>query len=141
MRVSSFAVARPAYYDRNATSSFVSYSGDVAPHGDTLRATFTTAAGKKAYIETGVVYIRQSSGASVINRSLAVLRIVSGTDTNDVARIDSLSSATTSTSRTDKLAGQPTIYAGETLTIRTLDLSTGGTLDFNIGAKITSFDA
>ena len=141
MRVSSFAVARPAYYDRNATSSFVSYDGVVAPHTDTLRATFTTAAGKKAYIETGAIYMRQETGATAVGRSFSVLRITSGSSLNDVARIDSNSSVTANTYRVDKMNGTPTIYAGESLTIRTFDFSTGGSIDYLIGAKITTFDA
>ena len=47
MKITSYAVARPQYYDRNAVSTFFSGGGTYAQHATTTRWTTTVAAGKK----------------------------------------------------------------------------------------------
>ncbi|NDJ15137.1 MAG: hypothetical protein EBY17_28790 [Acidobacteriia bacterium] len=141
MKVTSYAVARPAYYDRNGATSVLVYSATDVPHAVITRATFTTATGKKAYIEMAAIFLRQETAATVVGRSFSVVRITSGTDIMDMARIDSNSSTVVNTSRVDHGVGQPTIYPGETVILRTYDGSTGGSIDYSLYAKITTFDA
>ena len=142
MRVGSLAAARPAYYDRNATSQTITYSAVVAPHADTLRATYTTPAGKKAYVEAAAVYIRCETAPTIAGRNVGVVRITDvSANLIDIARIDKLSKTVASNSYAVTSTTMPTIYAGETMTIRTIDFSTGGSVDYVIGAKVTQFDA
>ena len=142
MRVSSYAVARPAYYDRNAASSILGYSADVAPHTVTTRATYTGAAGKKTYVEYALASCRVSTVGTVSGRRFGIVRITDATTaTCDIARIDGASSLVANTVVSDKCQGMPTIYAGETVTFLTADGTTGGTIDWVLNAKFTTFDA
>lgn len=142
MRVSSFAVARPAYYDRNAASSILGYSADIAPHGATTRATYTGAAGKKTYVEYALSACRTSNVGTVSGRRFGIIRITDATTaTCDIARVDGASSLVANTVVSDKCQGMPTIYAGETVTMITTDGTTGGTIDWVLNAKMTTFDA
>ena len=47
MKITSYAVARPQYYDRGAVSTFFSYAATLSQHAATTRWTTTVAAGKK----------------------------------------------------------------------------------------------
>lgn len=142
MKLGSLAASRAAYYDRNATSQLIQYVAQVTPHVDTLRATYTTPAGKKAYVEAATVYIRCETAPTVAGRNIGLVRV---TDTLsnliDIARIDKLANATQNASYSVTSTTMPTIYAGETMTLRTTDTSTGGLVDYVLGAKVTQFDA
>lgn len=142
MRVASLGVARPAYYDRNATSQTIQYVADIAPHGTTLRATYTTPAGKKAYIEAAAVYMRCSSAPTAAGRNFAIVRVTDASaNLIEICRIDKNANTVVGNSYAVTSTSMPTVYAGETITIYTNDASTGGTVDYVIGAKVTQFDA
>jgi hypothetical protein len=141
MRISSYAVARPAYYDRNATGTFLVYSAVTGPHAATTRFSSTVASGKKAFVELSHAYYdRQTVAATGLN-TVAWVRIASTTATyaslifvrTDTATVGPLVDRVTS--------GQVTIYAGESIEGVTIDGSTGGTCNYYISSKITTFDA
>jgi hypothetical protein len=136
MRVSSFAVARPAYYDRNAASNYNVYNATVGPHNFTERFLYTVAAGKKLLVEIANVEMNRLTVATVSGSYYA--RITGGSGYINTI----LDNATTvNASKVNIVAGAVTIYAGESVGGYTSDGSTGGTVAFYIFTKGTLFDA
>ena len=140
MRVSSLGVARPAYYDRNATFYVQGDTNTYAPHGTTTRWTATIAAGKKAVVEGGVCLLWQATAPTTAGTRLAIIRATSGASTADLAVVGSLD-GTIGKMYSDKPGYGATIYAGETLSGITSDPSIGGTVLFEVAIKGTQFDA
>lgn len=141
MKVTSYAVARPAYYDRNATSGLAVYGAvNIAPHGETTRFTVTVAAGRKAFIEQSRFTAMRIVAATVLNANTLVFRNTSG-----ATYVDLLYEAKHVLSVGDNLTqgttGQSTLYAGEALSALTSDSSTGGSWNYYLNCKYTTFDA
>ncbi len=140
MRISSYAVARPAYYDRNATGTFLSFAGIVAPHAATVRFTTTVAAGKKSYIELAHSYADRQTVAAPGFNSVSWTRVFNGAVYASVifVRVDQNAVGP----MFDRVVtGSTTLYAGEVFESVTIDGSTGGTINWYVSAKLTSFDA
>jgi len=141
MRVSSFAVARPAYYDRNATSYVASYViGGTSPHAQTTRITTTVAAGKKLLVEALSMYVFRDTVGTVAGGAFILPQVTSGATSVFLAR-SLLQSNVASANYIASAPTQFTIYAGETFFVDTLDTTTGGTVTYVVGAKGTTFDA
>lgn len=141
MKITSYAVARPANYDRNASSILQVTDSEFTPHGQTNRGTYTVAAGKKLYLESASIFLLTTLAPTVAGRCIATIYILSGTTPCYVARLDGYASATLYATRNSGLVGQPTVYAGEQLLALTLDDSTGGRIGYNLNAKMTLFDS
>jgi len=141
MRVSSFAVARPAYYDRNAASVVQVVDSSYTPHGQTNRGTYTVAAGKKANLESASIFLLTEAAPTVAARAIATIYILVSAVPCYVVRLDGTAGSTLNTARSAGLNGSPTIYPGEQLLFLTLDQSTGGTIGYNLNAKMTLFDS
>ena len=140
MKITSYAVARPAYYDRTAVAATGAYYNTVGPHATTVRITYTTPAGKKALLEVATLELIRSVAATVAgNLDLQMLINSGGTDVR--AGHVATNTNTVGTLFQDKLYGAPTIYAGETCSGTSSDGSTGGTVTYAITNKITQFDA
>lgn len=140
MRVSSYAVARPSYYDRNSTSVLNTYYAAVAPHGVTQRWNYTVAAGKKLLVEIQTSRIARASVATVAGLAYTEIIVASGAANIITQSIQSTDN--TITVATYALPTQShTIYASENLTSNSYDTSTGGTITFHISSKGTLFDA
>ena len=140
MRVSSYAVARPAYYDRNASSTIGAYVFTVAPHANVVRWTVTVASGKKLLIEGGICTHWAITAPSVAAARFGLIRVNNGSNDFDVAFAMGIS-ATLNLQFSDKATTIATVYAGETVAGTTGDASTGGTVFFDVGIKGTTFDA
>jgi len=139
MKVSSFAVARPAYYDRNATSFLGVYdAGGVAPHGATIRITITLAATRKLLVEA-VSFTLTKAGVSAPVGEAAIYSYVIGSTSVPLTRLVS-SSNVSSTVVTNQSSANFTVFGGETYQIGTYDTSTGGTNNYVAGAKGSQFD-
>ena len=140
MKLGSLAAARPALYDRNATSQINSGTYNVGPHALTTRITVTVATGKKLLLETLNYTVARLTAATLVGEYQAYWQVTSGANSaylvssplysNTVALIDRV-----------QLATQTTIYVGETLTMATYDGSTGGTVSYGGNLKGTIFDA
>lgn len=141
MKVSSFAVARPAYYDRNASSIIASDQAIYAPHTGTVRSTTTVAAGKKLFLETSSTSLQNISAPTVAGTATSIVRIVSGLFSTDPLRTDTLTSAVLTTIFSNSITGQVTLYSGEQMLLITANTSTGGTVNHLCAFKATSFDA
>ena len=140
MKVTSYAVARPNYYDRAATSLIKSYGAVVGPHGATTRWTTTVSAGNKANIENTHGYVDRQTVATTANNVVFWARILSGSDYSTI--IFARSDVNTTTMLLDRsVAGAITLYAGEVYEGLTIDGSTGGTCNFSLSTKITTFTA
>ena len=141
MKITSYAVARPAYYDRNASSGVFSYdAASIAPHALTTRWTTTVAAGKKAIIESGTARLIRQTAATVVGQANIQIVITSGVTQIDLFNIFTYSN-TTNVPITGNVPTSSTLYAGETLAATTADSSTGGQLYIGMFGKITTFDA
>ena len=138
MKVTSYAVARPAFYDRNATASIISYRSIAGPHGNTVRCTKTIASGTKAYMEGSTVIIARVTVATVVGNADAYFRLTSGSDTMSVS-VGQKFDNTLTTYTVATLLIPLTIYPGEVVDGLTSDASTGGTLYFDMAAKFTVF--
>lgn len=140
MRVGSFAVARPNYYDRNAAPVIGAYNGDVAPHAITTRWTTTVASGKKVQVESHLLSTFRLTAATVVSTVAATIGYTSGSTTAYVAF--TLFVNNTLYYREVAQGGQSiTLYSGDTLFMTTEDLSTGGTMRYNGYFKGTTYDA
>ncbi len=141
MRISSYAVARPAYYDRNATAYAQAYDLSlVAPHVLTIRFTTTVAAGKKLLLEhLSSTMIRQSVAAPVGDVYIAP-SVTTGASTYPITRTYSNANVAGTTTYSQVVSGV-TLYPSDVFTVSTFDGSTGGTMWYTIGAKGTTYDA
>lgn len=141
MRVSSLGVARPAYYDRNATSTLQNYNAVVAPHGTTTRWTTTIAAGKKMNVELVQIYQERRSVATVALQSTIQVNITSGATTALSVFTNDLGTNTVGARDYRLVTNVCTLYPAETIEVVTLDVSTGGTVLFLAVMKGTTYDA
>lgn len=140
MRLSSLASARPAYYDRNATTTVLSTGITVAPHSQTTRVTSTIAAGKKAYIEYVYGMMIRVTAATTAGFMQITPRFTSGGTSAILAQVITVTNSLT-TAETKTITGTITLYGGEVFDINSQDQSTGGTVYYEIAAKLTNFDA
>jgi len=139
MKVTSYAVARPAYYDRTAVSILLAYDGTVAPHADTVRITSTVAAGRKTAIEMSSYVVYRSTVATVAGLYGVYFNIV-GSSTAQYSEVQ-YSDNTAGFKAAVTYPLQMTLYAGEILRGSTYDFSTGGATRVLLGTKGTNYDA
>ena len=140
MKVSSFAVARPAFYDRNASGVSSSYSNDLTPHASTTRFTATCPAGKKYILEAWYLSswrIQVATVVSAVENYMTYLTasgggyIIQSTYVNNTAYYREVYTGGTSI----------TLYPTDTLVYTTADASTGGQIRLAANVKFTVFDA
>jgi len=140
MKVSSFAVARPAYYDRNATSVRNRYNAAISPAGFVTRWTATVGAGKKAYVDQAVAWINTNSLPTVAGYARGYIETTDGTTSVIVCVAQMFTSLTVSTSAVDKATTSITLYSGFVIQSLTADGSTNGTVQYLLDAQYTQFD-
>ena len=140
MRVASLGVARPAYYDRNATSLFQSYLAQIAPHATTTRYTYTVSAGKKVYLEHVGSRVLRTSAAAPVGQFGIEQQVTDGTKQILLSERYSLDNTVNLVQDDIRVLGC-TIYAGETVSGVTLDSSTGGLVQYWVSIKGTLYDA
>ena len=136
MKVSSYAVARPAYYDRSAASATAYYAADVAPHLGTIRWTATVAAGKKQFVEFSRTSVYRTTAATTAGLYESSISIAGISLTSSVA-----TSVASGTSQALTVTGAITLYAGDSILAQTYDASVGGTVFFIAGYRATEFAA
>jgi len=141
MRVGSFAVARPNYYDRNATSTLQNYSATVAPHADTTRWTTTVAAGKKLSVELIHIYQERRSAATSPSQVNIQVNITSGATTSLAVFTNDLAPTAIGARDYRLVTNVSTLYPAEVIYVTTTDASVGGTMLFLAVMKGTTYDA
>ncbi len=140
MKITSYAVGRPNYYDRGATSVINFYYAVAAPHGATTRWSYTVAAGKKLLVEAQFARLARQSAASTAGQYHAEMVVSSGVSNILTASIHSIDNTTTLQSVSTPQQ-QMSVYAAEVVSAVTYDTSTGGTVEYYVGHKATLFDA
>ena len=136
MRISSYAVARPAYYDRNAASVSGNYGATVGPHAATTRFTYTVPSGKKCVVEAVYAHILRQTAAT----ALGIVQLYSGTNTVRSVNLAAYNN-TVYSYYPDKATTQLTVYGGASFTAVSADAGTGGTNEIIIQFNGTEFDA
>ena len=128
---------RLEWYDRNPIDVSLSWTGDdVAPHGPTVQATYTTPTGKKAFVGAACLVICRETAATTPSDVIMWVSWTSGS----VPYLYHLDNTVDSiTSKEVYLGG--VLLSGDSITIRSLDVSVGGTLDYDATIVIMEFDA
>jgi hypothetical protein len=141
MKVTSYAVARPAYYDRGAASINKAYGASgIAPHVNTTRFTYTVPAGRKCVVENICVSIYREGVASPIGQVFGYVVLFDGSTYCNLVNLYTAANTVGATS-TNIVGNGATVYAGEQIIGGTWDLGTGGTNDFRLNAKGTEYNA
>lgn len=141
MKVTSYAVARPAYYDRGAISVVQNYSASLAPHAQVTRWTTTVASGRKMNIELANVRLLTDSAATTKSAfDYGSIYITSGLVTFSLCDLI-LNTNTVNTPLYFQMSGVPTLYAGEIVFAVTASYSTGGVIQYLLAMKATDYAA
>jgi hypothetical protein len=140
MKVSSYAVARPAFYDRNAASAVQTYLAQVSPHSATTRWTYTVASGKKLNVEVTPCRILRLTVATVSGLLAEEITLTSGASAL-VMLSNYVTDNTLNVPYLKDSSASYTMYAAESLAAISLDSSTGGIVQFSMVMKGTLFDA
>ena len=142
MKVSSYALARPNYYDRGLSHSALAYSaGSIAPHADTVRSSLTVAAGKKSFLDMGSLAAIRDGTATVAGRMYVYLQLDPGGAGGVILLLIPDFSSAIGSKTFAAVAGSLSVTASDVLKLGTADASTGGTYSYLIYTHTTSFDA
>lgn len=142
MRVSSYAVARPIYYDRNSSTKGKTYQASaVAPHTTTTRWTYTVPAGKAAYVEALNAMIYRDVAPTVVSLAQSIIYIVSSDAVTSTVLQVRTYSASTYVFYYGSQSNIALLKAGDQIYANTFDNSTGGAVTYTIDLKLTEFDA
>lgn len=131
--------ARPEWFDRNPLPTAIGFhASGVAPHGNTVRATYTCPASRKAWISSiffNVVRLTAAAPAGeVILQAEAPTAGVS-------AAIIVLGSNGVGDRASDGFGQSITLRAADIVRIITQDTSTGGTCRYDEDVAILEYDA
>jgi hypothetical protein len=141
MKVSSFAVARPAYYDRAAITKNLAYgAANVAPHANTTRFTYTVPAGRKMFVESACVASFRDTAAAVVGQQFMNVVMYDGTTYCNLIANYYYTTALGAV-QNQILGNSATVYAGHQVIGATWDFSTGGTQDLRLSVKGSEYDA
>lgn len=141
MSVTSNVIARPAYYDRNATGTRQRYNQSLAPHSYTQRWITTVASGKKAFVEAVFGRVFTNTVATAVGFSEGNVETSDGVTATLLVCARYLTSTTAKLQAIDRVAGTIILYPSNTIYANTSDDSTGGTIQYTIDALFTIFDA
>ena len=142
MRVNQLQGSRPDYYDRAAINQSLLYTAaGIGPHAATIRWTYTVPAGSRAFVDVISENIIRDGVAGVVGvQSLYLLYTPSGGGTIIIYPIHLYNNALYS-EVWSHVTGFGALLAGDAISQVTLDLSTGGTGNYNGSAKIFEFQA
>ena len=137
MRVGFPGGPRLEWYDRNPISRALEVDSlGTAPHGVTVRDTYTVPEGKKAWAMTLVTSVRRATAAGTEGAVVSRVR---------VAGVSVLVTKTWSNVANEgaekEIVQVSYVKAGDTVTWETSDGSTDGTVDFEYARRVTEFDA
>ena len=140
MRITSVgAGARGAYYDRNPLEVLtLGYQiNGLAPAALTQRATYTVPTGRKAFVNDLSADINRATAAGASGKISAIIHRSTASGQWRLSLFNNVVGA----SATKASGVNRTLLAAAVIVINTEDLSTTGTVDFDIFAYITEFDA
>lgn len=142
MQINNPSSSRAAWYDRNAASQIGKYnSGDIAPHVETARWTYTVPTAKKFIMENGYVSVGVATVATTVALSYAgVSYTPSGGSGIPIVTAISYDNTTNST-KYASLGVSVMGFSGDSFEGYDADNSTGGTRNFTEDMKGSEFDA
>ena len=142
MRLAHLQSSRPPWYDRNSvTYAFSGTALNAAPHGTTIRATYTVPANRKAMMEFTTNYIQRITAAAPNGTIAAFVTMLPATGGGIYAMQNFLVSNTALQIVTENSEQQAVMVTGDYFDISDYDDSTGGTATIATSVKITEFDA
>lgn len=128
---------RAEWYDRNPSDQSVGYLAvAVAPHTTTTRATYTVPTGRKAFITALHAEVYRRDAPTTAGKVYAQV-FWSGVVMLKASHLN----ATVGSVERSSVGVDNALMAGDTVFIETCDLSTGGTMDYQVGVAIVEFDA
>jgi len=139
--INPVASPRAEWYDRNPADASQDYYGSLSPHVVTTRWSYTVPSGKKAWVQIATIFCMRRTAATTMGEVYVFLVIVpSG---GSLKRLMIACFVDNTVWVKDKAYGGVGILlrAGDAVNANTADSSTGGTVDYYCGAKITEFDA
>ena len=136
MKVTSYALGRPMYYDRNATTTNGGYFDLVGPHLGTTRWTITNTASQKMFVDSGSIAMARVTAATTVGTAFAAIQSPSG----QPIILIFLQSATAGTTHNVAMGGSVYVAPGGQLLGVTQDLSVGGTIQYSLFAHVVQYD-
>ena len=141
MKLGSLASARPAYYDRAATTKNLAFgTTSIAPHANTTRFTYTVPAGRKMFVESLNVSSFRETIATVAGQQFLNIVVYDGTTYCNLIALYYYTTAVGSV-QSQILGNGATVYAGHQVIGATWDFCTGGAQDLRLSAKGSEYDA
>lgn len=130
------------WYDRNPVHIARNYAASgVAPHGSTQRWTYTVPAGKKAFIEHTVLHAFRNTAAAPVGEVNLAIVVTPAAAAAVEYTIRRFFNNTVGAEIQSEASQGGILLAGDAIEARTSDASTGGSMAYNINAKMTEFDA
>jgi len=132
-------IARPAYYDRQPISQIPNYNGIVGPHGTTVRVSYSPAFRLAYFIESSLAQVQRITAASAMDvaQTAVIYNPFQGGSIQISAAI--LYNNAVRALIQQQLTQFGYMAYGDTISITTFDLSTGGTCQFLGFIKGTEF--
>jgi hypothetical protein len=143
MRSGQPIISRPAWYDRNAVSKAAYYINTLAPHSETVRLSYTCPTGRKAIVEFLVAKIFRTGAANTPAAAKAAWKITpAGGSAVQFLKADLwLTQNATGDKDYYQLSLNLVLCSGDKIEGVTSDDSTGGTIGYVLGYKLSEFDA
>lgn len=124
------------WFDRNPSSASIQYvANGVAPHTDTVRASYTVPTGKKGFIEACMAKVLRETVAAPVGIAEAFIFV--GARLIEAATLGNVVGSSDSVA----LGQSGWLGAGSVVQLRTADVSTGGTVSYYVSAKVAEFNA
>ena len=133
------AIARPAYYDRDAIPVFMNYNASVGPHGSTLRASYTPPFAYAAFIESLYMLGMRSGAAAPVGFTDASFRLTPFYGGTVIVSYLIWNNNTLYFQEKMALTSYGYMAYGDVIDFRTSDGSTGGTTIYALAMKGTEF--
>lgn len=134
-----WSLAKEAWYDRNADIENLAYeAAGVGPHSITIRDTYQVPTGKKAMIQSAVVIAIRASAPSAAG--LVDIMVSTAAPTARIVQARFLG-ANIADGAEQNVGLSSFLPAGSTFAIGTVDISTGGTVDYLATSLVSEFDA
>ena len=128
---------RLEWYDRNPLSATIDYLGTaIAGHSVTVRATYTTPTGKKAFLGAASLQFLRVTAAGVLGQ-IHTYFFAAGSMILMAQLLDNTAGAHLER----EINLNAVLLDGESISFSTFDASTGGTVNYSLGAAIMEFDA
>lgn len=141
MDINNAASSRADFYDRGADGVHIGYEGNaIAPHGSTVRATYTVPANSKVIINAAQLYLMRATapaGAGIYNAWLQYTP--SGGSAVPIVKAYH-KSPTQYTNINVLLSSGFVMYPGDKLELVTADISAGGTISYILHVMMSEFD-